>query len=347
MSKNKIFAFITAFSLLISLQGTAAFAATSAPYDVQTIESESLYEESESNFSSANETDEQIKKYMTDWYRPQKIVENGLFDHKPVLGTIEKNGSLLDYYNIYKSDFLGILRNRSIMVSVSNAVTQPGKLTFADISFDGYTNLFSFLNLITYDPTVMTLVSASISDDIPETYISRDNDITDFCLNRRCVINYLRNSNGNSDFSGVKAIRLCFKVHDDAPEGIYTISVSNVDGGGATGYCTILDSDGETSYIAYVPAKFTDGSITISKTAEPETNLSPKPFRRTYAASLYGDDYIIGDADGSGKINVKDLSAEKKYLLCTDSDLINTDVNEDGKANVLDLIRLSNHLLNK
>ena len=338
MSKKRTLAFLTAFSMIISAQGGMVHAdSSSGGTNIEMLHSIDY------------ETDEQINENMKKWYSPQYSVENGMLRNKPILGTKEYGDGFLDY--TFDSDVgsIGILRNISTEVSVSDAVTSPGKITYVDISFDGYTDFFSFLNLITYDATVMTLVSASISNDIPETYnpyYQKSQDPVDFLLSRHCIITYARNDYGNTDFSGERAIRLAFKVHDDAPEGKYTVSVSNVDTGGPSGFISSHNPEPGYVDIFSVPAVFKDGSITVSNTEESKTNLAPRTFNRSYAVTLYKD-YITGDVDENGKINVMDLVAEKKHLLGNDDSLINTDINEDGKDNILDLIRLSDHLLNK
>lgn len=337
MSKKRTLAFLTAFSMIISVQSGSVHADPS----LQETNPEELY-------GIDYETDEQISENMKNWYRPQYSLENWSSRTVTDSETITCGDINVDYIYLEEYRYAPIISNKSTEVSVSNAVTSPGKLTYVDISFDGYTNFSAFNFLITYDTSVMTLVSASICKDIPETYYpnyDKSQDITDFTMNRRCVLNYLRNEFGNTDFSGERAIRLAFKVHDDAPEGKYSVSVSNMENGGLTGFISFVD---EINFLGWpaLPAVFKDGSITVSNTEESRTDLTSRSFNRAYAVTVYKD-YITGDVDENGKINVMDLVAEKKHLLGTDDGLINTDINEDGKDNIFDLIRLSDHLLNK
>lgn len=338
MKKKRKLAFLTAISMMAACQSmnSSAFAETS--------------ELSSDNWRTYySEADQNISENMKNWYRPQYTIENNnIQEYGKIEGHTSRNGTIIDCFKIFKDkSVLGIPRDQYINVSLSNAVAKPGQLTYIDIAYDGYTELFSFSNLITYDTKVMTLLSASISNDIPETYLSSEKDVIDFCLSRRCSISYLRNEPGNTDFSGNHTIRLCFKVFDDAPEGKYPVSISNIEYGGPTGFIR-MDTYADVYYDTfYIPAKFNDGSITVSKSEESNTNLAPKSFNRTYAACDYNDSMITGDVDGNGKINVMDLITEKKVLLGTDEETINTDTNEDGKENILDLINISQYLLSK
>lgn len=64
--------------------------------------------------------------------------------------------------------------------------------------------------------------------------------------------------------------------------------------------------------------------------------------------NIFVKDYVIGDVDGSGDVNISDVTALISYVLNDSGDIIvdNADVNDDGQVNISDVTDLISLVLN-
>lgn len=100
-------------------------------------------------------------------------------------------------------------------------------------------------------------------------------------------------------------------------------------------------------------------ATTLSSDTEPTETVTASELRGTTVASATTEaiptvipqlSYMIGDADGSLKINIKDATVIQKHLAklitLSDIEIIASDANGDGKLNVKDATEIQKHLAN-
>ena len=87
----------------------------------------------------------------------------------------------------------------------------------------------------------------------------------------------------------------------------------------------------------------TNGNVTAIGAGTAIVTASAEDGKGSYAScyvNVAGSDWVIGDVNGDGEVNSKDLSRMMKYLAGLDINAFFPDVNEDGNENVIDLSRL-------
>lgn len=269
-----------------------------------------------------------------------------------VLGQIDG----MEYYDIieingrtyYDMDSVYYAGDELITVSGTNAVARPGTKTYVDISFDGPADLNAFVFHLSYDKDALQLVSASIKE---EFYEDPDEDypcgyFDSFAFNPvDDILYYFRNDLKPIDLSSENTIRLCFEVSADAEEKNYEISIEKADKGGLTGLQRIEYYNDYYYAISYVPGSFSSGSVKVSKTEQPKTNLMPKPLSRVYADLGVDTSVITGDVNEDGKINIADMITIKSEVLSGEEYSSNSDITEDGSVNAADILELKKYLL--
>lgn len=348
MKMRKQIAFITALTMLTGSQAVLVNAAETEPAEDVTVtaaaedagvEDEYVYEDTytEEGLLECEDDDEIPDSWRQEGgvYDAEKQTVNG----KPVTGKIEADGKT--YIEVYGSEYLSI--DELATVTLSESVAAPGKKTYIDVSFEGDVELMSFINFLDYDRSALKLVSASIDESIPESETTWA-PWPDFTATEKGVLFYFRNDMKNIDLSGEHTIRLGFEVKEDAAEGKYEIGLTNTETGGLSGLMRI-EYDKEDNFMpVYVPVKYVYGSVTVSRTATPKTNLQPKPLKRVYANIEGVDTVMTGDVNEDGVINTNDVINAEEYFVGMDAKSENADANEDGVVNVADVITLKQYI---
>lgn len=132
---------------------------------------------------------------------------------------------------------------------------------------------------------------------------------------------------------------MCFTVKQDAKDGIYDINMNYE--------ASNKKEESIDFYIKY-------GSICVQSQNETDTNTEPvidkpKPIETDPVTDkpidtepdTKPDEYLIGDINGDGKVNSKDLTRLMKIIAGVSGEAAeNVDINGDGKVNSKDLTRL-------
>lgn len=87
----------------------------------------------------------------------------------------------------------------------------------------------------------------------------------------------------------------------------------------------------------------TEGNVTGIKAGTSVITVSAEDGKGSYAScyiNVAGSDWSVGDVNGDGDVNSKDLARLMKYLAGIDINALFPDVNGDGNENVKDLARL-------
>ena len=344
MKLRKKMAFITAMALFAGTQ--AAFVSAAEEEVTENVVSEESTETADT--SDTADTGYERSDNPEDWRTPAGEIdeENGTINGCPILGQVENEGRVYDYVWQNGDSYTCFARDELANINVSDSVTKPGSITYLDIRFEGSVQLSYFINMLKYDKDALTLVSASLDESIPVMIEPGGENWPDFTFNSKGILFYSRPDLKNIDLSGEHTVRLAFQVNETAAEGRYEIGLTNIDSGGLTGLLRIEESS-DKFFMVYVPVKYNSGSITVSETETPKTNLKQKPLARTYAMIENENSLVTGDANEDGTINVMDVLKMKGYLLGTDQTVRNADANEDGVQNIADMIVLRDYILNK
>ncbi len=92
-----------------------------------------------------------------------------------------------------------------------------------------------------------------------------------------------------------------------------------------------------------IAAVDTEGNVTGVKAGTAVVTASAEDGKGSYAScyiNVAGSDWVIGDLNGDGDVNSKDMVRMMKYLAGIDVNIFFPDVNGDGNENVIDLSRL-------
>ena len=188
--------------------------------------------------------------------------------------------------------------------SVGSVKAKPGDTIVIPVSVENNPGIISLKVAVSYDASVLELVSAESGDFVVE----EQEDVTvgspSFgpVENNPFTISWVDAlAPGNNTSNGVVA-NLTFKVKEDAADGDTEISVS---------FNPNDVFDYNTENVAFVCKA---GTVTVSSSTP-------------------------GDTNGDGKINIRDLGLLQQYLnnWKVEIDLDAADVNNDGKVNVRDL----------
>lgn len=368
MKTKKTIAFITAITMLAGAQSVFVNAAEQEVPEVSVTEETAVTEETEEAVTAEEDESEYdysveyddgglLKSYditdeELDEWRAEACVwdkENGTIGGWDILGQV-KNAEGKEYYYTWGGSGGGYTcyaQDDLTVLGVSNAVARPGQRTYIDISVDGATELSVLYGLLKYDRSALKLVSASIDESV-ECAVrepSEEHQLPDFTAAQNGCFMYFNNDLKNVDLSGEHTIRFGFEVSEDAAEGEYEIGITNTENGGLTGLARNEYTADNSWLFVYVPVKYVSGSIKVSKTEMPATNLQPKPLRRTYAMIDDENSIITGDVNEDGTINVLDVIYEKDCLVDSESTVKNTDTNEDGIVNIADVLTLTKYML--
>ena len=183
--------------------------------------------------------------------------------------------------------------DENVKISATDAVAAPGKITYVDISFDTESLLSIFTLFVDFDETALKLVSASINEEFDEdeetcTITDGINTLYLPTFQRSTTENYLlyARSGDAVNLSSESTIRLGFEVLEDAEEKTYEIGIECINL--ARGELA-LNEIGKMKYcgIEFPAAQCRNGSVTVSRTEPPKTNLKPKPIDRRMYAKFY------------------------------------------------------------
>lgn len=136
------------------------------------------------------------------------------------------------------------------------------------------------------------------------------------------------------------------------PGGIADIDENAVDFDIVSGTVTRICSEGHTyAEIKEIPATCTEpgmtggrGCIYCGYSDMPPVEVPPLGHKITDGVCVRCGEtsfpYSVGDTNGDGDVNVKDIVRLMKYISGADVEILNPDINGDGDVNVKDIVRL-------
>lgn len=224
-------------------------------------------------------------------------------------------------------------KEKYISMGMSSPVVKPGEETYVDINIRDNSGFCAFMVALDYDHDVFKLESLSAMPEFVKDYsfvYKMEND--HMILMSEPVIDSLSENVG--------AIRAKFSVKADAPDGEYKIGIKDT----PEDYQVATRVGDEVYMVTNRTA--VPGTITVSKTLDPDTKLSPMSLGRVYAKS--GDEEMIdgktGDLNHDGNINAEDVSEFSDYLMGSDEQVKNADTTEDGKTNIADYVNIKSYV---
>lgn len=226
--------------------------------------------------------------------------------------TVSKGGKFSVAEETVIKGAVNVVNEISPVITVSNVKTKPGNQVEVTVSLEKNSG-FADLNIeIGYDSDVMTLVDAKSSSEVTGYFTPAEN----YAVN---PYNMSWDNTGNITYNGVIAT-LTFDVSDDAPTGVYPITVDyykGIDGNYVDGEDINYDENEKPIVFIYV-----NGGVAVAS-------------------------YMIGDVNDDKKINSKDATYLLRYL--ADWEDIGwveqaMDVNGDNAINDNDAIHLLRYL---
>lgn len=193
-------------------------------------------------------------------------------------------------------------QSATMTVTVSGSTVAPGETVTVTVSTTAVENCFSGGFMFSFDKDVFEYVSGSA--------LVKGYAISGISTANNNVAGYFMNTDKGAAVEGA-IFQATFKVKDTAAEGSYTIS--------GTPSLTVLNGTAKET----ITCSATGATVTVSTKTEPD----PEPAVK------------LGDANGDGKVNLKDAILVLKAINGGAAvDTTASDVNVDGKVNLKDAI---------
>ncbi len=173
------------------------------------------------------------------------------------------------------------------------------------------------------------------------------------------AIQFVSDSGHNVDSKDGEFVEVDINIPANAAPGTYKVVLKNIigsklygvdnqvkfkDGELYGGVSTLTIVGEETTLVETTPAPVVTTAAPVVTTAAPVVTTAAPVVTTTPIPTE-----LVGDVNGDGTVNAKDLVALKKYLLlaATKDTVPNGDINKDGEINASDMIRLVRILLEK
>ena len=184
-------------------------------------------------------------------------------------------------------------QSATMTVTVSGSTVAPGETVTVTVSTTAVENCFSGGFMFSFDKDVFEYVSGSaLVEGYAISGISTVNDI---------ISGYFMNTDKGAAVEG-GIFEIILKVKDTAAEGTYTIS-------GTPSLTEQTDEIVDDKYVKVdISCTVAGATVTVSTKTEPDPTPDPDPEPDPEPAVK------LGDANGDGKVNLKDAILVLKYV---------------------------------